>query len=110
MSRVVICELFVRISIIFRSQQVLNSRWSGSLIHGRWVDFRNMPLVKRLIRWRRARVAQRAEHRRAANDEVSADEHERGQGDDLLDDEEKVLAGRPDANIPAMLTKDVRGG
>jgi Protein of unknown function (DUF2934) len=25
-------------------------------------------------------------------------------------DEEKVLAGRPDANIPAMLTKDVRGG
>jgi hypothetical protein len=25
-------------------------------------------------------------------------------------DEEKVLAGRPDANIPAMLTKDVHGG
>jgi Protein of unknown function (DUF2934) len=30
--------------------------------------------------------------------------------DDPIDDEEKVLAGRPDANIPAMLTKDVQGG
>ena len=27
-----------------------------------------------------------------------------------LSDEEKVLAGRMDANIPAMLTKDVMGG
>jgi hypothetical protein len=25
-------------------------------------------------------------------------------------EEEKVLPGRPDANIPALLTKDVRGG
>jgi len=30
--------------------------------------------------------------------------------DDAVEDEEKVLAGRPDANIPAMLTKDVPGG
>ena len=29
---------------------------------------------------------------------------------ELIDDEEKVLAGRPDANMPALLTKDVRGG
>lgn len=29
---------------------------------------------------------------------------------ELMDDEEKVLAGRPDANMPALLTKDVRGG
>ena len=27
-----------------------------------------------------------------------------------MDDEEKVLAGRADANIPALLTKDVPGG
>jgi hypothetical protein len=27
-----------------------------------------------------------------------------------MDDEEKLLAGRPDANIPALLTKEVRGG
>ena len=27
-----------------------------------------------------------------------------------MDDEEKVLAGRPDANFPALLTKDVQGG
>jgi len=34
-----------------------------------------------------------------------------GQDDDgFLEDEEKVLAGRPDANMPALLTKDVRGG
>jgi hypothetical protein len=32
------------------------------------------------------------------------------QPDEDTDDEEKVLAGRPDANIPAMLTKDVPGG
>jgi hypothetical protein len=29
---------------------------------------------------------------------------------EFTEDEEKVLAGRPDANIPAMLTKDVLGG
>ena len=28
----------------------------------------------------------------------------------LLLDEEKVLEGRPDADMPAMLTKDVKGG
>ena len=30
--------------------------------------------------------------------------------DDELEEEEKVLARRPDANMPALLTKDVRGG
>jgi hypothetical protein len=29
---------------------------------------------------------------------------------DPMDDEEKVLANRPDANIPALLTRDVLGG
>jgi Protein of unknown function (DUF2934) len=29
---------------------------------------------------------------------------------EFVTDEEKVLAGRPDANIPALLTKDVKGG
>jgi hypothetical protein len=27
-----------------------------------------------------------------------------------VDEEEKILAGRPDVNMPALLTKDVRGG
>ena len=27
-----------------------------------------------------------------------------------MEDEEKILAGRPDVNFPALLTKDVRGG
>jgi Protein of unknown function (DUF2934) len=35
---------------------------------------------------------------------------ERVRDDETMDDEEKILAGRPDANIPALLTKDVRGG
>ncbi len=35
---------------------------------------------------------------------------QRGDDDALLDDEEKVMAGRPNANIPALLTKDVPGG
>jgi hypothetical protein len=30
--------------------------------------------------------------------------------DRLLEDEEKVMAERPNANIPALLTKDVPGG
>jgi hypothetical protein len=35
---------------------------------------------------------------------------ERVRDDEHLDHEEKILAGRPDANIPALLTKDVHGG
>jgi hypothetical protein len=35
---------------------------------------------------------------------------QRAATEERLGDEEKVLAGRPDANIPAMLTKDVPGG
>jgi hypothetical protein len=31
-------------------------------------------------------------------------------GDDHLEDEEKILAGRYDVNYPALLTKDVPGG
>ena len=27
-----------------------------------------------------------------------------------MEDEEKILAGRPDANLPALLTRDVPGG
>lgn len=30
--------------------------------------------------------------------------------DELIEDEEKILAGRDDVNLPAMLTKDVHGG
>ena len=29
---------------------------------------------------------------------------------DEFDDEEKILAGRHDVNMPALLTKDVQGG
>ena len=35
--------------------------------------------------------------------------HDQAEGE-FMDDEEKVLAGRADANMPALLTKDVRGG
>jgi hypothetical protein len=30
--------------------------------------------------------------------------------DHPMEDEEKVLAGKPDVNMPALLTKDVLGG
>jgi hypothetical protein len=33
----------------------------------------------------------------------------RGCADEFLQDEEKILAGRPDANMPALLTRDVPG-
>jgi hypothetical protein len=35
---------------------------------------------------------------------------QRGQNDERIEDEEKILAGRPDANMLALLTKDVPGG
>jgi hypothetical protein len=55
-----------------------------------------------------AKVAQKAEQTRAVSAALPDVEHEAA--DPLMDDEEKVLAGRPDANFPALLTKDVRGG
>lgn len=53
-----------------------------------------------------AAAAPRKPARRAARRSVEA----RVQVPDNLEDEEKVLAGRPDANMPALLTKDVPGG
>ena len=34
----------------------------------------------------------------------------RGCDDEPMEDEEKIMAGRPDVNFPALLTKDVHGG
>ena len=34
----------------------------------------------------------------------------RGPDDEFLQEEEKIMVGRPDANMPALLTKDVPGG
>ena len=33
-----------------------------------------------------------------------------GRDDEPMEDEEKIMAGRPDVNFPALLTKDVHGG
>jgi hypothetical protein len=41
--------------------------------------------------------------------EISVDDIRR-RDDEFLQDEEKIMAGRPDANMPALLTKDVPGG
>jgi hypothetical protein len=35
---------------------------------------------------------------------------ERGPSDEPTDEEERVLAGHPDANMPALLTQDAPGG
>jgi hypothetical protein len=32
------------------------------------------------------------------------------ENDELMEDEEKIMAGRNDVNYPALLTKDVPGG
>jgi hypothetical protein len=48
------------------------------------------------------------DHWRCAATESFGQEH--GQSDEPMEDEEKILAGRSDANIPALLTKDVQGG
>ena len=58
---------------------------------------------------REGRPAGRAlDHWGRAIIEICRDERHRD--DQPLEDEEKVLAGHPDANMPALLTKDVRGG
>jgi hypothetical protein len=49
-----------------------------------------------------------ADHWRHAAIEDSGGRH--GRDDEPMEDEEKIMAGRPDANIPALLTKDVHGG
>jgi len=41
---------------------------------------------------------------------MSACAEVRERQNELMHDEEKVLAGRLDANMPALLTKDVQGG
>lgn len=62
-----------------------------------------------LIWEREGRPEGRAEcHWQSAAIEVFGDK--RWRDDELMEDEEKVLAGRLDANIPALLTKDVHGG
>ena len=45
---------------------------------------------------------------RAVAEDFPASNH--GPDHELMDDEEKLLAGRPDVDIPALLTKDVLGG
>ena len=54
------------------------------------------PVLVMVAKWRRAIIE-------ACGDECHRD-------DEPLEDEGKVLAGHPDANMPALLTKDVRGG
>ena len=45
-----------------------------------------------------------------AFDRDSAHGYNANAKNDALDDEEKILAGRTDVNMPALLTKDVQGG
>jgi hypothetical protein len=47
---------------------------------------------------------------RAFDHWMSARVEEPESKNELMHDEEKVLAGRLDANMPALLTKDVQGG
>lgn len=62
-----------------------------------------------LIWEREGRPEGRAEdHWRYATMGHFGDEHVRN--DEPMEDEEKILVGRTDANIPALLTKDVKGG
>ena len=48
--------------------------------------------------------------RQALEHWVSALAEERERVNELMYDEEKIMADRPDANLPALLTKDVPGG
>jgi hypothetical protein len=62
-----------------------------------------------LIWEREGRPADRAEdHWRRAINEAPRNSDTRN--DELVEDEEKILLGRTDVNMPALLTKDVQGG
>ena len=55
------------------------------------------------------RPADRAEdHWRRATNEALRNSDRRN--DELVEDEEKILLGRADVNMPALLTRDVHGG
>jgi hypothetical protein len=41
---------------------------------------------------------------------VETSTNKRQHDEEPMEDEEKILAGRPDANMPALLTQDVPGG
>ena len=62
-----------------------------------------------LIWEREGRPADRAEDHwwRATNEALHNTD---AQSDELVEDEEKILIGRTDVNMPALLTKDVHGG
>jgi hypothetical protein len=59
--------------------------------------------------WLRA-MEQAAAPRKPARRAAKRSAPPRGQITDHLEEEEKVLAGRQDVNMPALLTKDVPGG
>jgi len=52
-----------------------------------------------------------AKHRGpSVHDRRSAEQDHQAAHEDALDEEEKLLAGRHDVNMPALLTRDVKGG
>jgi hypothetical protein len=57
---------------------------------------------------REGRPEGRAEDHWARAIITDSNNNSRGQHDELVDEEEKVLAGRLDANMPALLTKECR--
>jgi hypothetical protein len=73
-------------------------------------DFEQAIRERAYLIWEReGRPADRAEDhwRRASNDALRNSEVRVGE---LVEDEEKILFGRTDVNMPALLTKDVHGG
>jgi len=50
------------------------------------------------------------EHDRDEAQSVPEEESSVGTRDETMNEEEKVLAGRTDANMPSLLTQDVPGG
>jgi hypothetical protein len=73
-------------------------------------DFEQAIRERAYFIWEReGRPAGRAEdHWRCAINEVSRNSDARN--GELVEDEEKILFGRTDVNMPALLTKDVHGG
>jgi hypothetical protein len=71
----------------------------------------NRPSVKRPITFGSERAAPKVERKNIGGMQPwKGFESEPRLDEEPMEDEEKVLAGRADANIPALLTKDVHGG
>ena len=85
-----------------------NTNWSDKCLIR--IETRSRPSARRRTSFGSAKGAPKDRLKTIGGRAVIQRSREECHRDDEPEEEEKVLARRPDANMPALLTKDVRGG